>query len=233
MFTPWRVKQLARESEWNAVLKVRAPQSGPRGTGFIGEALSGSARLSPRERTQSKQERNTGRTMNAACTALGLSTSESEQRLVQMQRADPLAEWIGPRPAADAIRAADSPGMDARSTWDFDSNAARVLARSPSRKFGVRRLLLSARPVALKPVAIIGLDCALHEPPAPLDAAVHVSIEARRVWLTHTVAVLAKSGIVIAQCVPSSGNGTRLSVAQRRRPTGVRRKHDGDHQRQA
>ena len=61
----------------------------------------------------------------------------------------------------------------------------------PKRIWGTRAN--SVRAVALKPVAIIGLYGALDEPPAPLDAGAHVSKEARWVWLTHAVAILAKA----------------------------------------
>ena len=42
--------------------------------------------------------------------------------------------WIGPRPAADALRPADSPGNRCKVNSVFDPNAARVLTDSLSRK---------------------------------------------------------------------------------------------------
>jgi hypothetical protein len=54
--------------------------------------------------------------------------------------------------------------------------------------------LLRARAVALQPVAVVGLDGALHQPAAALDATTHVPKEARRIGLSHAVAILANGG---------------------------------------
>ena len=114
-------------------LKVRAPQSGPRGTGFFGEALSRSARLSPRERTQSKQPRNIGpdderHLYGCACRSLNQSV-----RAPARKRADP--RWLSGS-ALNRPRTRYEPRVppetDAKSTRVFDPNAARVLTRSLS-----------------------------------------------------------------------------------------------------
>ena len=138
MFTRWRVKQLARESEWLAVVpEVESASIRPEGGQALSERRSLAVpRLSPTERTQSKQLRNIGRTMNATCTATLCRPLNRSVRAPTRKRADPLGEWIGPNRPRTRYEPRVPPETDAKSTRVFDPYAARVLTRSLSRKFG-------------------------------------------------------------------------------------------------
>jgi hypothetical protein len=131
MFTPWRVNRLVLESEWlGAVPEGESASIRPEGDrlcrrGALWSAPIESEGTHPIEAAVKEYRADDERTY--ACRLHGQVTACRHAKW-----ADPLAEWIGPRPAVDAIRTADSPGNGCKVNSVFDQNAAWVLTLSLS-----------------------------------------------------------------------------------------------------